>query len=207
MPRTGIILAGGRSRRMGRDKASLMVNGRSLLSRVIARVCEVEDLSELIVSHAEDQILPTDIQCEISLKTAVDVVQGEGPLIGIASALIQSTSTTNLIVGADMPLVQPRLLNKLAEVLEETNPFAQESLPLWVIPKSDHIQPLCSAISSKSLSIIKEAIQDSVRAPGQLIESLNAIVLDEKQWTATDPDRMSFRDIDTPADLESSGLV
>ena len=79
MPRTGIILAGGQSRRMGRDKASLMVNGSSLLSRVIARVCEVEDLSELIVSHAKDQILPTDIQCEISLKTAVDVVQGEGP--------------------------------------------------------------------------------------------------------------------------------
>ena len=106
-----------------------------------------------------------------------------------------------------MPLVQPTLLNKLAEVLEETNPFAQESLPLWVLPKSDHIQPLCSAISSRSLSIIKEAIQDSIRAPGQLIESLNAIVLDEKQWTATDPDRLSFRDIDTPADLESSGLV
>ena len=207
MPRTGIILAGGQSRRMGQDKASLRVNGTSLLSRVISRVCEVEDISELIISHAKDQILPTDIQCEISLKTAVDFAQGEGPLIGIASALIQSTSITNLIVGADMPLVQPTLLNKLAEVLEETNPFAQESLPLWVLPKSDHIQPLCSAISLKSLPIIQEAIQDSIRAPGQLIESLNAIVLDEKQWTATDPDRMSFRDIDTPTDLESSGLV
>ena len=207
MPRTGIILAGGKSRRMGRDKASLTVNGRSLLARVIARVCEVDDLCEVIISHAEGQVLPPDIQCEVLLKTTVDTVQGEGPLVGIASALMHSISDTNLIVGADMPLVQTPLLNKLAQVLEETNPLGQKSLPLWVVPKSDYIQPLCSAISLSSLGVIQRAIDNSVRAPGQLIESLNAIVLEEKRWIATDPDRMSFRDIDSPADLASAGLV
>ena len=55
-----------------------------------------------------------------------------------------------------------------------------------------------------ALPIIEEAINNSVRAPGRLVEKLNAIKISRDEWITYDPDELSFRDLDTPADVKKA---
>ena len=93
---TAIILAGGRSRRIGRDKCTLPVNGRPLIEHVYKQL--VPHVTEVLVSTNDPS------QCDfLGVRAVADEVSGQGPLMGIASALAVSTHEVNLVVACDIP--------------------------------------------------------------------------------------------------------
>jgi molybdopterin-guanine dinucleotide biosynthesis protein A len=105
-PATLIVLAGGRSRRMGQDKALLPIDGRPLIERVVQALAP--HFAEVLVSVAE----PGRYEF-LGRRTVVDRQPGEGPLMGLASALAASSHDVNLVVPCDAPDVSVPLALRL----------------------------------------------------------------------------------------------
>ena len=202
--RSGIVLAGGRSQRMGSDKANLKFRDKSLLAHVTSTLNTTKDLEEICIVKATGQQLPNDLEVKIPTLIVEDEISGEGPLIGIAAGLKATNADICFIVAVDMPWIQQSLLSYLAQILETAITQQSEKNTLWVLPESSHPQPLCSVIHRNALPIIEKAIDNHVRAPGRLTRDLNAIRVPREDWIPYDPDELSFRDLDTPADLKKA---
>ena len=104
---TGIILAGGKSSRMGSDKGLLKLNGATFISLIIEAIKPlVNDL--IIVSNysAYDQY---------GYKRVDDIIENSGPVAGLHSGLFHSKTEYNLVVSCDVPLITTAVLNKLIE--------------------------------------------------------------------------------------------
>ena len=204
-----IVLAGGRSSRLASagivspgGKAGLVLAGKTLLERVCGRVGSVA--RKIVVVAAPGQELPP-------LSGPVEVVRdsapGSGPLAGIADGLraLGNAAPTVLVVSCDVPLICPQILGLLREGL-----LAGPGAPLWVVPKvGGHLQVLVSAVRPEVLAAIEAHLAAGRRDPRSLVESLGrasrAIVVPESDLCATDPGLWSFRDLDTPRDLEELG--
>jgi molybdenum cofactor guanylyltransferase len=105
-----IILAGGRSSRFGRDKASEPLLGRTLLQHAVDRVAPL--VQELIVVRAAGQQLPS-IESLLAVRIVDDAYPGAGPLGGIYTGLSAATAERCLAVACDMPLLSAPLLREL----------------------------------------------------------------------------------------------
>jgi molybdopterin-guanine dinucleotide biosynthesis protein A len=215
-----IVLAGGRSSRLASaglvpagGKAALRLSGRTLLERVCTRVAGVA--GRIIVVAAPGQGLeepPTGVEI------VHDSAPGSGPLAGIADGLrtLGGASGTVLIVTCDVPLVSPALLTLLGERLEGATVRAERSAgvdrsePLWVVPEVEgHLQVLLSAVRPAVLPAIEAHLAGGRRDPRSLVERLiaggMALVVPEAIVRPIDPGLWSFRDLDTPRDLEELG--
>lgn len=123
---TGIVLAGGASRRMGSDKRLLLVDGEPMLRRVARVVAGATD--ELIVSVSESHPLPPDILGDTRARTVVDARPDAGPLAGLEAALAAATHPVAVVVAADMPWVEAGLLRTLLVRLAETDADAAAAM-------------------------------------------------------------------------------
>ncbi len=191
---TGIILAGGRSTRMGRDKASLDLAGRTLLQRTVTVLAAAVD--EIVLVHAPGQSLPpVDAACPVRL--AADPTEGEGPLVGMATGLEAARAPIAIVVGVDMPFLQPDLLRLLAAGVADG--------ARWVLPiEQGRPQPLCSAFARNALPVLRAHIEAGDRAPMTVATDLGMTRLEEDAWRAADPDGLSFIDVDTPEDFAAA---
>lgn len=102
---TGVVLAGGRSRRMGQNKALLQLNGETLLART-QRLLTDWGCGRVVVSgHYPDEICIAD--------------NGEGPLAGLRACLQQESAAWLLFVPVDMPFVSGQMLDRLLAAMVE----------------------------------------------------------------------------------------
>lgn len=106
---TGIILAGGKSSRMGADKSLLVLNGRpvishmhSLLSNVFSRM--------LVITNKPEQFRFLGVPC------ATDIFEDAGPLGGIHAGLVHSGSERNFIIACDLLLMSQEMIHHLATI-------------------------------------------------------------------------------------------
>lgn len=191
---TGIVLTGGRSSRMGEDKASLVLGGTTLLGRVVAALSAVAD--EVVIVRAPGQSLPL-VQTASTLTIVADRVEGAGPLEGIVTGLEVSTAPVALVVGVDHPFLRPTLLRLLIE-------RAQAGAP-WVLPVLEgHPQPMCSAVARPSLEALRALVATGERSPASAARSLGGVPLDEAEWRTADPEALSFWDVDTREALQAA---
>src|SRR5581483_2017370 len=109
-PMTGFVLAGGRSLRMGRDKALLDYDGRTFVERVTERLRPLAR-RVTVVANAQNaealRSLPLD-------EVIVDLVAGQGPLMGVFTALMRTETPLNLFVPCDMLWVDSELVELLS---------------------------------------------------------------------------------------------
>lgn len=104
---TGIILAGGRSSRMGTDKGVLLINGQPMIKLIISAMQPVVDTIMIVGNHA--------IYDHFGYARIPDEFEDAGPLAGIYSGLKASTTAFNLVLSCDVPLVTTKLLSQLVE--------------------------------------------------------------------------------------------
>jgi molybdenum cofactor guanylyltransferase len=188
---SGIVLAGGRSRRMGADKASLALDGATLLQRCVDRLTPVVD--QLVLVGAPGRPLPA-VASDLPIHVVEDPVEGEGPLMGIAVGLATATAPVAVVVAVDMPLLEPALLRLLASRIDETH--------RWVIPIADgRPQPLCSAFATDALEVVRAHFEAGDRAPMAVATDLHAYRMPAEEWTAADPEGRSFLNVNTPEEL------
>jgi len=181
---TAVILAGGESRRMGRDKAQVEFQGQSLLDRAIANLSPLFD--ELVVSVRQP--------LHIDVPQVLDA--GGGPMIGIVAALEYAKTDWLFVIGVDMPFVVPAVLQMMAE--QRTGHDA-------VLAEIDgRLQPMPAFYAKEScLPAIQSRIKQGRRSMMRLIPLLHTATLVEHELRPFDPELRSFIDFDTPEDLLS----
>jgi selenocysteine lyase/cysteine desulfurase/molybdopterin-guanine dinucleotide biosynthesis protein A len=190
---SGVVLAGGRSRRFGRDKLAAELAGEPLLYhvlRAVSRVCE-----ELIIVGAPDG-LPVSMPAGLPAAPVVllDPEPYAGPLVALAHAARRATHRRLLLVGGDMPELQEAVLRRLL-----VWPQGRQGACL-VRAGSD--QPLPLGLDRAEARLRAGAlIDDGQRSLRALVTSLDLESVPEQEWRTLDPEGRSLRDVDRPADL------
>lgn len=188
---TAIILAGGDSQRMGRDKAGLLLGEQTLLQRVIATMQQV--FPRVIVSVRQ-------LRSEINFPQVCDEPAGEGmpvgngPLAGLVASLSHAATPWAFVVACDMPFVEPAVVELLAKFRSQY----QAVVPVV----HGHPQPLAAFYAKGCLGAIRAHLagggKNSLRA---VLEQLQVRYVDETELLQADPALRSFFDLDTPQDV------
>jgi len=182
---TAIILAGGESQRMGRDKATLALGEHSLLQRVVAIVQPL--FPQVLVSVRQPRP-------DIELPQICDTQPNAGPLAGLCAALEKSTTPWIFAVATDMPFVQAALIEHLA--------LRRADFQAVVPVVAGHPQPLAAFYTVGALAVIQDLLAgNGKRSLRAALERLNVCYVDESELRAADPGLRSFFDLDTPEDL------
>lgn len=185
-PVSAIILAGGRSTRMGRDKASVMLDGRPLIQHVLDRVAPL--VRDVVVVRAVGQALPP-LDSPRPLAIVDDLLPAAGPLVGLYSGLTAAPRPRSLVVACDMPLLVPSLLREL---------IRRSSMYDVVIPVLDRPQPLHAVYAASCLPAIQRRIDAGDRRLTSFLEDVRVHWLDEATCRRFDPDLRSFLNTNTP---------
>lgn len=186
-----VVLAGGASKRMGRDKASLVFQGAPLLQRVVDVVSSVAE--EVVIATAPHQHLP-EFNRAPYVRVEADRAAGEGPLVGLVSALATVLMPVSLIVACDLPFLQPGLLRLLAE-------RTAEHAAVIPVLRGGGPQPQCSAIRTETLELMQEGVDRGERALSMITRLPGALFLGPGEWLLSDPRALSFVGVNTPDDL------
>ena len=198
---TGVILAGGTSRRMGKNKALIQLGEDPLIGHVIRRIRPVTD-ELLLITNTPDEY------AHLGLPMHGDVVSDAGALGGIYTGLASACYDTVLCVACDSPFLVPKLLIYLVSVLDNYDavmPYTYRGNPTDP-NNSDQItlQTLCAVYSKRCLSIIELMLQESELRVHALQERASIKRVSPEVWQVFDPDGISFFNINTPADLEQA---
>ena len=187
---TGLVLAGGRSSRFGRDKLAVRIDGRTLLDSAIDGVTPAA--TEILVVAAPDAA--PDLTGGARL--VHDPVAFEGPLAGVAAGLRAAREPIVLVVGGDMPTLVGAVIDSMLAALDAPGVEAV------VLEHEGRARPLPIAMRrDPALAAVDVLLADGERRLRALIETLETTVIPEPTWRALDPYGMTVRDIDTPADL------
>lgn len=182
---TGVVLAGGRSSRMGRDKALIEIGGRTLLQRAL----------DTLAPHVDELLVIGDPEKygHVAARVIADDIPGVGPLGGITTAMRHAQHARLLVLACDMPHVTSRLVERLKEGLTEGRSA--------FVPACDgQVEPLAAAYHRQCLSVFEDHVhrralklQDALEAAGATFVQ---ICPGEDGWPVD-----LFRNINAPGDL------
>lgn len=180
MSRSGYVLAGGRSSRMGRDKALLPFRGRTL-AQSIARAVELAAGSATFVGNPQ-------LFAEAGYPAIPDLYPGEGPLGGILTALRHSSADWSLITACDMPELTEPFLRSLLETAEASHGDV-------LVPRgpSGRREPLCAVYHRRARAHLEAAFGAGVRRIREALESVREVSYAVAEITP-------FQNVNTPED-------
>lgn len=191
----GIILAGGQSRRMGRDKALLPRPGAEQVPFVAHLAALLSELccEVVLVTRDAAQAATYTPYLSSSIHLVSDQIPAVGPLMGLASGLCAIQSSHALVTAVDMPFLQPALITFLLSQ-----------------PLDDHLLvPLVNATPQVLLAVYPRTVLPLVEArllagrrdPRSLLDVAHVRYLEETLLRRVDPDLRSFVNINTPGEL------
>jgi molybdenum cofactor guanylyltransferase len=202
LPVTGAVLAGGRSRRMGRDKALVLVGGQPLVTRAtfaLADVCS----RVLVVANDAQNLADVDLPPNASI--IADTVPFQGPLGGLATALAAAETEWVFAVGVDMPFLSADVLRVLWKELREVKSRQQLDAVQAVMPTSDAgPEPLLSLYRTNSLTAVRNALAEGSRRVVDLSSRIHVLSVPIEVLKRVDPNLDSLINVNTANDLESA---
>lgn len=143
-----VILAGGQSRRMGKNKAELKMNGISFLDMLVK---ELEGFDELVISVDEKTKHP-----EIRYPMISDLYQGCGPMSGVYSALKQCISDTLIVVPCDVPLFSKGLAMNMLSVLDPGTDV------IAAVTEDGREHPLCGVYTKNCMARLEDCLGNGI---------------------------------------------
>jgi len=190
---TSIILAGGRSSRLGREKLAEVIAGKSLIERAISRLSALSQEILIVISQKQARSsLPSYTYPEA--KTVVDLYPETGSLIGIYTGLVHSSNFLNLVVACDMPFLNLELLRYMVKMAPGFD---------VVIPRiGDQMEPLHAVYSRNCIGPMEDLIkQGNLKVTG-FFDSVKVRYVGEEELDRFDPEHLSFFNVNTEADLK-----
>jgi molybdopterin-guanine dinucleotide biosynthesis protein A len=203
----GFVLAGGRSTRMGQDKALLQVGGRSLLDLALDKLRSIGVAAPRIAAARSDLSSHAPV--------VPDLHPGCGPLSGIEAALAATTQPLNLFLPVDMPLLPAQFLSWMMERAEITGAWA-------TVPRSNgRPQPLCAVyhrdlLGPISASILSGNYKVMPAITAAVGESQALDIFDTERLASTHPELLGFsrlalyhwfHNCNRPEDMPGNALV
>lgn len=194
---SGVVLAGGRSSRFGRDKLAEPIDGEPLLWRPI-RALAAAGCAEVVVVVAPDApepALPPDVA--VPVRFARDPEPFGGPLVGLHAGLVAVPGGLALVVAGDQPDLRPALLRLLAE---QAAPGQAAAAAL--VDPAGVMRPIpCALDRAPAEMTAGELLRTGERRIRALLAALRAEPVSELAWRPADPDAAWTRDVDEPRDL------
>jgi len=181
---TALILAGGDSRRMGQDKADLMLDGKTLLGRVTATMQSC--FPKVIVSVRQ-------MRAGLDVPQVCDELPASGPLTGLIAGLTQAETPWVFAVACDMPFVTPAVVSQLAIY----RAGHQAVVPLV----GGYPQPLAAFYATNVLGLMPVNLAQGNRSLCGMLQKLKVRYVSEAELRDCDPQLRSFFDLDTPQDM------
>ena len=184
----GIILAGGKSARMGQDKALLPVDGQPLIEHVAAILRPL--VNEIVVVADSPEKYTSSIG-----RIVADLLPGAGPVGGILTGLTALGEGSHIVVACDMPKLNARVLQFLLE----------KATSEWdaVVPEiGGRPEPLCAVYRHTAAPKLRAFLDTGQRAAYQALDVLQTRRIDEETMRHLDPEGQGFTNLNTPEDLE-----
>ncbi|MGB7339241.1 MAG: molybdenum cofactor guanylyltransferase [Phototrophicaceae bacterium] len=182
------IIAGGKSSRMGTNKAVITFDGQTLIERIIEHTQDLGQQTTMLITNTPDEYT------HLNLPMFADVIPDSGSLGGIYSALYHSKTTHTIVIACDMPFVSAdvlRLMQTHADKADVVVPTV-EGYPqgLHAIYSKNCLEPIRAKIESKRLKVIG------------FYEQVRVTYLDETALETVNSDGLAFMNVNTPEELE-----
>ncbi|MGH2876020.1 MAG: molybdenum cofactor guanylyltransferase [Solirubrobacteraceae bacterium] len=200
--RGAIVLAGGRSSRMGTAKAWLDWHGATLVSRVTGIVGRAVAPGPVVVVAAPGQELP---ELAPGIEVVTDAREGRGPMMGLAAGLqaLEGRAEIAYASSTDVPLLHPAFVARVLNALTGEHDA--------VLPEvGAHRQPLAAAYRTSLRGLVDRLIEDGMMRPGFLFEHCRTLQLDERALLADgalarhDPQLASVANLNERQDYEQA---
>jgi molybdenum cofactor guanylyltransferase len=189
---TGVILAGGKSKRMGIDKALLSVGRDAMIERAVAVLGKV--CAEVLISGGGEET-----GRRLGLKVVPDLIKGMGPLSGIHAALHAAQSEKCLVVPCDMPFLSA----ELAEVMIRQS----EGYDVAVPQHGDYLQPLFAVYDKSCIQAIEEALHNNRHKVVDFYPRMRVNYVSETILQAAADIDTVFFNVNTPLELEKARMM
>jgi len=183
---SAFILAGGKSTRMGTDKAFVLLDGRTLLARML-------DLSRQVASNVH--IVGDPAKFAPFSPTIEDIFPGCGPLGGIHAALRSSPTDLNVVLAVDVPFVSLAVLDYL--ISRARNSDANVTLAC----AAGGFQPLCAVYRRSFADVAEKALQTGDYRINALFNETSTQVIEEAELEIAGFSPRIFRNLNTPEEL------
>ncbi len=182
------IIAGGKSSRMGTNKAFITFDGQMLIERIIERTQNLGQQTTMLITNTPDEYT------HLNVPMFADVIPDSGSLGGIYSALYHSKTTHTIVIACDMPFVSAdvlRLMQTHADNADVVVPTV-EGYPqgLHAIYSKNCLEPIRAKIEAKRLQVIG------------FYEQVRVTYLDETALETVNSDGLAFMNVNTPEELE-----
>jgi len=179
---SAIVLAGGRSERLGMDKSLLKVDGESMLERILRTLTGFSD-DLLIVADDGERL------SELAVRVVPDVRPGMGPLGGLYSGLQAMRCESGLFLACDMPLLNPYLLRYMIILSADFD---------VVIPRiGDEVEPLHAVYSKGCIGPVESSLDRGERRVIQFFSEVRVRYVEQDEIGIFDPEHLSFFNINT----------
>lgn len=183
----GVILAGGESSRMGRNKALMEVNGERMVETAYRRMAELFDEVLLVTNTPE-------IYDFIPCRKIADIYPGMGPLGGIHAALSSCSAGRAFVTACDMPGLNPRLIRELSSMPGGVD---------VVIPETPGgLEPLHAVYAKSCLAKMEAMLRAGERRILSFFDLAHVRLVPRGKIATLDPDYASFRNVNTPEDYQ-----
>lgn len=187
-----ILLAGGKSSRMGENKSFVLLEGVPLIEVVLQRISPIFSLPPLLVTNSPE------LYSYLGVEMVGDVVEDKGPLGGVHAALTYSQVEYNFIFACDMPFIQENFINYMIES------FQGEDV---LMPRYHRAQPLHAIYAKRCLPFIEQTLE---QGQGKILAFLPAATvryLEITEIIKIPGATQAFVNINNPQDLEDAKLM
>jgi molybdopterin-guanine dinucleotide biosynthesis protein A len=185
---SGVILSGGKSIRMGKNKAFIQVEGVPIIERIHNLFRKL--FREVIIVTNEK-----DLFSNFDAKIFSDLIPDKGALGGLYTGIVFSSFYYSFCVACDMPFIKKSLVQYLIENA------ANEDV---IVPRTkDGLQPLHAIYSKNCVDAIRRSIEEGKSKIIDIYDQVNVKIVDEKDFLCFDPGRESFINVNTPEELVS----
>lgn len=201
---TALILAGGDSRRMGQDKAALVLGGITLLENVSTTMQTI--FPKVLVSVKQ-------LRSGVNLPQVCDGQSDGGPLAGLVAGLAKVETPWVFAVACDMPFIEAAMIERLAlyrapplglapSLIREGRGGLQFQAVVPVV--GGYPQPLAAFYATSALNVMRAAFEAGDKSLRGVLQKLDVRYVDEAELREADPALRSFFDLDTPQDFAAA---
>jgi molybdopterin-guanine dinucleotide biosynthesis protein A len=191
---TGILLAGGKSRRMGEDKRSLLVGEQTLLERGLVVLRSIFQDVLVVIAKDSDPL-------GVDVRVVRDQVPECGSLGGLYTGLLQATTPWIFVVACDMPFLNHAVIDQF------TN--RRGAVDIVMAKLAGQLHPMHALYGKGCLPVVEQMIQSRrLKIQGMVSQSsLRVQYVTEEDLFTLDPSWRSFYNVNTVAELEAARLL
>lgn len=185
----GAVLAGGESRRFGRNKALEVFRGMRLIDRAVANLATVCEPMMVIANDLQPY-------ADLNVLLVRDILPRFGPLAGIFTALYFSPHPWVFVRATDMPFLDLPLAHALISLTQQSH------VDVIVPKKGEAFEPLMALYHVRCLPHIRRCIEADQRRVISFYRSVRVHAVEDTQWRRYDPEGFSLLNINTAEDWE-----